>query len=96
MQPEGLVKLLTGWEDKSAEALCIFAYCDGQGAPHTFIGTCEGNIVDPRGDRGFGWCPIFQPVGFDRTFAELSMEEKNQISHRGKAMKLLVSFLNTL
>ena len=53
-------------------------------------GTCEGSILTaPRGENGFGYDPVFLPDGFDRSMAELSMEEKNAISHRGRA---LISF----
>ena len=47
----------------------------------------------PRGDRSFGWDPIFQPIGFDLTFAELPKDVKNQISHRAEALKLVKKFL---
>ena len=51
--------------------------------------TCEGTILfTPRGENGFGYDPIFLPDGFDRTMAELTMEEKNAISHRGKALRI--------
>ncbi|GAB3915091.1 non-canonical purine NTP diphosphatase [Larkinella knui] len=64
---------------------------------HSFEGTAEGQILtEPRGTGGFGYDPIFQPDGYDRTFAEMSMEEKSAISHRGKAFAKLVSFLNNL
>ena len=54
-------------------------------------GTCEGSILTaPRGENGFGYDPVFLPDGFDRSMAELSMEEKNAISHRGRA---LISFI---
>lgn len=51
-------------------------------------GECEGEILcAPRGDNGFGYDPVFLPAGFDRSMAELSPEEKNEISHRGKAVR---------
>jgi inosine triphosphate pyrophosphatase len=52
-----------------------------------FIGRCEGTIVAPRGENMFGWDPIFQPKGYTQTFAEMDLEEKNKISHRGKALE---------
>ena|SRR5437868_11658032 len=56
----------------------------------TFEGAIEGTIVDPpRGESGFGYDPIFQPIGSIRTFAELSSAEKNRISHRARAIQLL-------
>ena len=82
---DGLCKMLEGFEDKSAYAQCIFTYCEGPGKePITFVGKTEGKIVTsgPRGPEGFGWDPIFQPDGYDQTFAELDKEVKNKISHR--------------
>lgn len=65
-----------------------------EGKEYQFDGIAEGEILDRRvGEKGFGYDPVFTPVGFDRTFAELSMEEKNEISHRGKAIKVLADFL---
>lgn len=65
-----------------------------KGQYYSFEGLAEGNIIEQkRGSSGFGYDPIFVPVGYHLTFAELSMEEKNSISHRGKAMRLLISFL---
>jgi XTP/dITP diphosphohydrolase len=64
---------------------------------HYFEGTAEGEILTSRsGKEGFGYDPIFRPAGFDRSFAEMSVEEKNQISHRAKAVKKMVEFLNQL
>ena len=52
-------------------------------------GKCEGDILyAPQGDNGFGYDPIFRPRGFDRSMAELTMEEKNAISHRGRALAI--------
>lgn len=61
---------------------------------HSFEGILSGTIIlEKRGEKGFGYDPIFQPNGFEKTLAEMSAEEKNAISHRGKAVKKLVQFL---
>jgi len=62
-----------------------------------FEGVCQGEIIDSkRGKNGFGYDPIFRPSGHDKTFAELSLEEKNVISHRGKAISQLIYCLQNL
>lgn len=62
---------------------------------HIFTGIVNGKILkEKRGEEGFGYDPIFQPDGYNETFAELSMEEKSKISHRGLAVAQLISFLN--
>ena len=62
---------------------------------HLFEGIVEGTIIkERRGGEGFGYDPIFQPEGYDQTFAELGSEVKNQISHRARAVQKLVDFLN--
>lgn len=67
------------------------------GKEHLFEGVVDGQITEEKqGEKGFGYDPIFLPDGFDQTFAELSMEEKNEISHRGKAVKALAEFLEKL
>jgi len=59
-----------------------------------FEGLVEGEIIrEKRGDSGFGYDPIFLPGGFDKTFAEMNLEEKNKISHRGRAVEKLIRFL---
>ena len=59
-----------------------------------FEGVCEGMIInEPRGEKGFGYDPVFVPVGSDKTFAEMSLKEKNVFSHRRKATDKLVQFL---
>lgn len=60
-----------------------------------FEGICKGSILTTKqGDSGFGYDPIFMPNGFDTSFAEMDMKEKGAISHRGKAIQKLVTFLN--
>lgn len=66
-----------------------------KGSEHFFEGTVEGTIRHERtGTGGFGYDPIFQPDGFDITFAEMTLEEKNMLSHRARAVEKLVAFLN--
>ena len=57
----------------------------------------EGNIVDPpRGTGGFGYDPVFQPIGFEQTFAEMALDLKNKISHRAKAIAVLREALGNI
>jgi XTP/dITP diphosphohydrolase len=79
---------------RSARFRCVIALARAGKLLGRFEGTIEGTIIKhPRGDRGFGYDPIFQPNGFDKTFGELSAEAKNKISHRGKALAALREFL---
>ncbi|HEY9533486.1 MAG TPA: non-canonical purine NTP diphosphatase [Mucilaginibacter sp.] len=67
------------------------------GEEHFFDGTVEGTIrKEPTGNGGFGYDPIFQPDGYDITFAQMSLQEKNNISHRAIAVEKLTEFLNSL
>ncbi|XP_077986572.1 inosine triphosphate pyrophosphatase-like [Glandiceps talaboti] len=92
--PAGLYKLLSGWEDKSAYALCTFAYSSGNPDEpiKLFHGKTPGHIVEPRGPPDFGWDPCFQPEGFDKTYAEMNKDEKNAISHRGRALQAVAEY----
>lgn len=95
LEPEGLSKLLAGWEDKSAQAVCTFAYCaanDEDSNVVLFQGVTHGKIVEPRGTRDFGWDCVFQPDGYSQTYAELPKSEKNKISHRSKALEELKKY----
>lgn len=66
-----------------------------EGKEYLFEGICPGEIVDePRGTGGFGYDSVFVPAGAEKTFAEMTMEEKNTFSHRQKAISRLVEFLN--
>lgn len=63
---------------------------------YVFTGICEGKIAhEPKGEKGFGYDPIFIPNGSDICFAEMNLEEKNKFSHRKKATSQLIEFLNT-
>ena len=90
---DGLYRMLDGWEDKSAQAVCTFAYSNGPEEPVIlFQGRTTGTIVSPRGPKDFGWDPCFQPDGFEETYAELPKETKNRISHRRKALQKLKDY----
>ena len=83
-----------GFEDKTAYAQCIFAYAASPDAePLLFVGRTPGRIVAARGALAFGWDPIFQPDGFEGTYAELPKEVKNSISHRFRALDQLRAHL---
>ena len=74
-------------KDRSARFVCALCCVFPDGTVLRARGECEGEILfAPQGDNGFGYDPIFRPAGFDRSMAELTMEEKNAISHRGKAL----------
>ncbi|PMD28303.1 inosine triphosphate pyrophosphatase-like protein [Hyaloscypha hepaticicola] len=89
---QGLNDLLAGFPDKSAQAICTFAYCEGPGhEPIIFQGRTNGKIVPARGPTNFGWDPIFEYEG--QTYAEMDKVEKNKISHRFLAMQKLKNWL---
>ncbi|MGB1313915.1 non-canonical purine NTP diphosphatase [Bizionia paragorgiae] len=67
------------------------------GTVKTFTGICEGEITTTKqGDKGFGYDPIFKPQGYSKTFAELDLDIKNKIGHRGKAVSALIDYLSSL
>ena len=89
-----LIKNLQPHEDKSAHSTAAIAVVYPDGREVCAEGYMYGRIIDtPRGDRGFGYDPIFVPDGEERTVAEMSDDEKNAISHRGEALKNLLSKL---
>lgn len=86
---------LEGVENREAYFETVIALII-DGKKYTFNGICEGFITtEPRGKDGFGYDPIFVPKGFSKTFAEMSLEEKNKISHRAKSVDQLVTFLKS-
>ena len=93
---KNLQKVLTeleGLADRTAYYKAVICLI-WQESVYYFEGICEGQIItEKRGGNGFGYDPIFIPNGFDRTFAELPLSIKNEISHRGKAVKKMVAFL---
>ena len=94
-----LMQKLENVEDRSARYFCALSYqtvsagADGKftvSEPKIFEGECRGQINHaPVGDMGFGYDPLFVPDGFDRTFAQMELEEKKAISHRGNAIRAL-------
>ena len=83
-----LLKNLTGITDRRANFTCAIALVDPSGAEHTAVGKCFGRIAEtPSGSAGFGYDPLFVPDGHDVSFADLSADEKNAISHRGRALE---------
>lgn len=100
--PDGLQKMLHGFDDRTGYAQCTFAYSSGKTNPENkeeedqvFVGQLPGKIVVPRGGASFGWDPIFQPDGYEETFAEMDKAVKSSISHRYLALTKLVEYLQT-
>jgi XTP/dITP diphosphohydrolase len=90
-----LLSELKGCTSKKARFETVAALILSPQEKHLFKGTLEGEIIEiPAGNGGFGYDPVFVPEGYDKTLAEITPEEKNIISHRGKAMRKLSEFLN--
>ncbi|OGW46006.1 MAG: non-canonical purine NTP pyrophosphatase, RdgB/HAM1 family [Nitrospirae bacterium GWC2_57_9] len=82
-------------DKRTAQFVCCMALALPGGDVKTFFGFAKGRIgLEPKGKTGFGYDPVFTPDGFDRTFAEMSGEEKDRLSHRGKALEKLRNFLH--
>ena len=90
---EKLLNEMKGVENRHARFRTVIALVSESGE-QLFEGSCSGQIINERcGNKGFGYDPVFKPDGYDKTFAELDSEEKNKISHRGKATARLIEFL---
>lgn len=91
-----LLSELSGSKNRNAQfrtSICL----NLNGKQFLFDGICKGEILNQKqGEKGFGYDPIFKPEGFDVSFAQMSAEEKNKISHRGLAIQKLVDFLSNL
>ena len=82
-----LLEMLKDKNDRSAAFVCVISIAVPTGAALTYEGRCEGEIAAaPQGQNGFGYDPVFYYPPLGRTFAQLTAEEKNRISHRGKAL----------
>ena len=95
-------KLLAALKDiddahRTARFVCCIAFLRPGGQPHIEFGTVEGRIAhEPRGDRGFGYDPLFIPAGHGKTFGEMEAAEKLGLSHRGNALRKLRAYLESL
>lgn len=89
-----LLKELDGVKDRKAYFQCVLSIAVPSGPALTYEGRCDGVIIEEkRGNNGFGYDPVFYFEEFGKTFAELSMDEKNSVSHRGKALNEVKSEL---
>lgn len=89
-----LLSELDSETNRTAQFRTVVAIIDEKGKEHIFEGICKGEILsEKRGKKGFGYDPVFQPEGYDKSFAELSGEEKNRISHRGIAIQKFLRYL---
>ena len=95
---QNIQKLLTGLQgaqNRRARFRTIISLLQN-GKEHLFEGVCEGSILEtPTGEKGFGYDAVFVPDGSSRSFAQMETEEKNIYSHRKKAVKKLIDFLNS-
>lgn len=81
-------------EDKGCQFVCAIAYVEENGESHVFIGIVEGIVADHiEGEKGFGYDPIFYYPPYQTTLANVSEEQKNAVSHRGRALKQFVDFI---
>ncbi len=93
---DGICNLLNKFEDRSAFAEVCFAICDENGVK-VFNGEMEGSIaIEPKGEKGFGWDPIFIPKGYQKTWAEMTDDEKHATSMRKIALEKMVKYLNNI
>ena len=89
---EGLLAELGPDVDRNAQFICTLALAWPDGHTEVFEGRVDGILVwPPRGSLGFGYDPVFQPIGFDQTFAEIAPEKKHEMSHRADAFRKLVA-----
>ncbi len=82
---KGIYEMVSKYDDNRVTAKCIYGYTNRKEVKF-FEGEIKGRIVAPKGDNGFGWDPIFQPEGHDKTFGEMNLDEKNMLSMRMKAV----------
>ena len=90
---QGIYEICKRFDNFNAKGVSIVGYRDENGEIKFFKGEITGKVVLERGDDGFGWDPVFVPEGYDETFAEMTREEKNEISMRRKAFEELANHL---
>jgi XTP/dITP diphosphohydrolase len=82
-----LLEMMENAQDRSAAFVCVISIAVPTGAALTYEGRCEGEILrEPAGENGFGYDPVFYYPPLKKSFAQLPAEEKNRVSHRGKAL----------
>ena len=91
---KGLADIAHKFGNYMATAKTIIGYAKSFEEIYFFEGELEGEVIMPTGDVGFGWDPIFRPAGYDKTFGEMTKDEKNAISMRSKAVEKMKEFLN--
>lgn len=92
-----MLKEMADKADRSAGFKCVISIAVPTGAALTYEGECRGVITEtPAGENGFGYDPLFYYPEFGKTFAQLSMEEKGRVSHRGKALKQVVAEMDKI
>ena len=96
----GLSNLIVPLDNHKAQAKCFIGFCEPGQQPIVFDASIQGEIVEPqRGDRedlaSFWWHPIFQPAGCKMTYGEMSLAEKNKLSHRAKAVEKFKKYLQS-
>ncbi len=91
---EKLLDKMKNLTERRAYFICVIAFAEPDGDIRTFEGRVNGIIThEPRGNKGFGYDPVFIPDGMTKTFAEMEPEEKDRLSHRRKAIELLEEYL---
>jgi len=91
---QGILKLMSDEKDRDAYFKSVVAFRDDKGNFETFVGKTEGKIaLEEHGEGGFDYDSIFKPEGFTITVAEMTMKEKNKVSHRGKSLRQLRDYL---
>ena len=94
------IKLLKGLrgipiDQRTAHFSCVLCFLEVGGEAHIFKGICEGHILThPTGTYGFGYDPLFRPLGYNKSFAELGSAKKHALSHRARAVKDWATFIN--
>ena len=93
----GILRLLSGVKERKAMFRSVYVYSEPRKKPIIVFGECKGIIsMKKQGTHGFGYDPIFIPDGAQKTFGEMTIEEKNQFSHRAKALEKLINVLRDL